>query len=334
MSLLSLLLGWLMAGRVLKPLEDSYEAQRQFVANASHELRAPLTRQRALIEVALADPQPTVESLRAAHERVLASEQHLEQLIAGLLTLTRGQAGLERREQLDLRTLTSEAMLVREWQIAEHDLEVRTTLAGAPIVGDPRLLERLTANLIDNAIRHNVPDGRIEIATGISERHAFLSVANTGPAVPPEQVERLFRPFQRLAGRTRHDGGHGLGLSIVQAIAKRARCRADGASAQTRGRARDRGLVPGGGRRRCGDQARSRVNGEARGPLRCARRGRLTRQAQRRAPVEVLAVGRGHRAGAPGLAHGQRRGRRARPSSRCSGGARRRPGRLPAGPAA
>jgi signal transduction histidine kinase len=219
MSLLSLLLGWLMAGRVLRPLEDSYEAQRQFVANASHELRAPLTRQRALIEVALADPRADAESLRAAHERVLAAEQHLEQLIAGLLTLTRGQAGLERREQLDLRTLASEAMLARESQIAELDLEVRATLAGAPTAGDARLLERLIVNLIDNAIRHNVAGGRVEIATGIGERRAFVSVANTGPVVPPEQVERLFQPFQRLAVRTRHDGGHGLGLSIVQAIA-------------------------------------------------------------------------------------------------------------------
>ena len=219
MSLLSLVLGWLMAGRVLRPLEESYEAQRQFVANASHELRAPLTRQRALIEVALADPRADAESLRAAHERVLASERHLEQLIAGLLALTRGQAGLERREQLDLSTLASEAMLARESQTAELDLEVRTALAAAPIAGDPRLLERLIGNLIDNAIRHNVTGGRVEIATGTSERRAFVSVANTGPAVPPEQIERLFQPFQRLAGRTRHDGGHGLGLSIVQAVA-------------------------------------------------------------------------------------------------------------------
>ena len=99
MSLLSLGLGWLMAGRVLQPLEDSYEAQRQFVANASHELRAPLTRLRALSEVALASSEANFASLRKAHERVLASEQHLEQLIDGLLALTRGQAGLERRER-------------------------------------------------------------------------------------------------------------------------------------------------------------------------------------------------------------------------------------------
>ena len=220
MSLLSLGLGWLMAGRVLQPLEDSYQAQRQFVANASHELRAPLTRQRALIEVALADPEASFASLRAAHERVLVSEQHLEQMIDGLLALTRGQAGLERREPLDLGALTSQAMAAREPQLGGLDLDVRASLEPAPTAGDPRLLERLVANLLDNAIRHNTAGGHVEITTGTRDRHAFVSIANTGPTVPPEQIQRLFEPFQRLGGaRTHHNNGYGLGLSIVQAIA-------------------------------------------------------------------------------------------------------------------
>jgi signal transduction histidine kinase len=218
MSLLSLGLGWLMAGRVLQPLEDSYNAQRQFVANASHELRAPLARQRALIEVALASPDADVDSLRMSHERVLAAEQHLEQVIDGLLTLTRGQAGLERRESLDLSALTSQALLARESQL--NRLDVRATLAAAPSVGDPRLIERLITNLIDNAIRHNTAGGWIEITTGARERRAFISIANTGPSVPPEDIQRLFQPFQRLgAARTNHTSGHGLGLSIVRAVA-------------------------------------------------------------------------------------------------------------------
>jgi len=220
MSLLSLGLGWLMAGRVLQPLEDAYQAQRQFVANASHELRAPLTRQRALIEVALASPKADFASLRNAHERVLASEQDLERLIDALLALTRGQAGLERRDHLDLAALTSQTMLARESQLAGLDLDVRARLDPAPTAGDPRLLERLIANLVDNAIRHNTPGGHVEISTGTRDRRAFVSVANTGPSVPPEQIARLFEPFQRLGGaRTHHNSGHGLGLSIVQAIA-------------------------------------------------------------------------------------------------------------------
>ncbi len=261
-AVLALLGGWLLAGRMLRPirtitrraqrissvslherlaldgppdelkelgdtldelfgrLEAAFEAQRQFVANASHELRAPLTRQRALIQVALADPGGSLSSLRTAHERVLASEQHLEQMIDGLLALTRGQAGLEHAEELDLAAVTSNVMAVRESQLAALGLDLQIALGVAPARGDPRLLERLVANLVDNAISHNTLGGDVEINTGIRDDRAFVSIANTGPTVPSEQIARLFEPFQRLGtARTNHDNGHGLGLSIVQAIA-------------------------------------------------------------------------------------------------------------------
>ena len=261
-AVLALLAGWLVAGRMLRPirtitrtarrisstslherlaldgpqdelkelgdtlddlfgrLDAAFEAQRQFVANASHELRAPLTRQRALIQVALADPDADLASLRTAHERVLASEQHLEQMIEALLALTRGQAGLERRERLDLAAIASKALLAHESEAADLGLDVRATLDPAPTVGDPRLLERLIANLLDNAIRHNVPGGHIEITTGTRDQRGFMTVANSGPAISPEEVPRLLQPFQRLHGtRTDHTGGNGLGLAIVDAIA-------------------------------------------------------------------------------------------------------------------
>jgi signal transduction histidine kinase len=261
-AVLALLAGWVVAGRMLRPirtitrkarrisstslherlalngpqdelkelgdtlddlfgrLDAAFEAQRQFVANASHELRAPLTRQRALIQVALADPDANLVSLRTAHERVLASEQHLEQMIDALLTLTRGQAGLQRRERLDLAAIASKALLAREPEAAGRDLDVRVTLAPAPTAGDPRLVERLIANLLDNAIRHNIPQGNVEITTGIRHQRALLVVANSGPTIPPEELPRLLQPFQRLHGtRTNHTSGNGLGLAIVVAIA-------------------------------------------------------------------------------------------------------------------
>ena len=192
MSLLSLGLGWLMAGRVLQPLEDAYQAQRQFVANASHELRAPLTRVRAISEVALASPEASYASLRGAHERVLVSEQNLEQIIDGLLALTRGQAGLQRRERIDVATVANDALLARDPQLTA--LDVRATLHPAVTAGDPRLLERLISNLIDNAIRHNVPGGRLEIATGTRDRHPFLSIANPGETIPPNRSSGCSSP--------------------------------------------------------------------------------------------------------------------------------------------
>jgi signal transduction histidine kinase len=273
MSLLSLVLGWLMAGRVLQPLEESYEAQRQFVANASHELRAPLTRLRALSEVALASSEATFSSLRAAHERVLASEQHLEQLIEALLTLTRGQAGLERREPVDLQAIASQALHAREPDLASRDLDLRTTLVTAPTVGDPRLIERLIANLIDNAIRHNTPHGHIEIATGTRDRRAFVSLTNTGPTIPPEEIHRLFQPFQRLGGtRTRHNNGHGLGLSIVHAIATAHRAQVDARALPQGGLTIDVSFPPPSAARSGGNHAAASTKRASRSPTLTVRR--------------------------------------------------------------
>ncbi len=151
---------------------------------------------------------------------MLASEQHLEQLIDALLALTRGQAGLERRERSDLAVLATRTLRAQRPDVERFSLDVHATLAPAPTTGDPRLLERLITNLIDNAVRHNAPGGHVQITTGTRDRHAFVSIANTGQTVPPDQVQRLFQPFQRLVdARTHNKNGHGLGLSIVQAIA-------------------------------------------------------------------------------------------------------------------
>jgi signal transduction histidine kinase len=207
---------------LLERLEASFQAQRQFVANASHELRTPLARQRALIQVALADPDATVDSLRAAHERALASGAQLERLIEALLTLTRGQGGLERREPFDVAELAGRALLARLDEAERRGLAVRESLGAAPAEGDPRLAERLVGNLVDNALRHNAAGGSIDVTTATREGRAVLSVVNTGPVVPAADVPRMLRPFQRLGSdRTGERGGLGLGLglSIVEAIA-------------------------------------------------------------------------------------------------------------------
>ncbi|HEY4024946.1 MAG TPA: ATP-binding protein [Candidatus Dormibacteraeota bacterium] len=262
MAVVSIGLGWLVAGRVLRPLrtitiaardisatslhrrlaldgprdelkelgdtidgllgrlERSFQSQRQFVANASHELRTPLARQRTLVQVALSDPEPTVESLRAAHERVLVAGEQQERLIEALLTLARGERGLDRRRPLDLRSAAGQVLGPRLAEADRLGLHLHAILDSAPASGDPRLVERLVANLVDNAVRHNVAGGRIEIATGTSAGHAVLTVVNSGPVIPPSEMDRLFQPFQRMgADRTGHADGIGLGLSIVHAIA-------------------------------------------------------------------------------------------------------------------
>jgi signal transduction histidine kinase len=206
---------------LLGRLESAFESQRQFVANASHELRTPLAWQRTLVQVALADPEADAVSLRTAHERVLASGAQQERLIEALLTLTRGQAGLEKREAFDLAPVARQVLRTRQSEARARGLDIHAALAPAPAAGDPRLAERLVTNLVDNALRHNAPDGHVEVVTGTRNSRAVLSVINTGPVVPAAAVDRLLKPFQRLGSdRTSHGEGLGLGLSIVQAIAQ------------------------------------------------------------------------------------------------------------------
>jgi len=205
---------------LLARLEGSFAAQRLFVANASHELRTPLARQRTVVEVALADPARTVDSLEAACRRVLAAGQQQERLIEALLTLARSQRGLDQFEPVDLAALTEEMVLSRSADACQRG--IRLTVAASPAVftGDAGLAERLITNLLDNAIRHNGHGGSVVVRTTAALARAVLSVTNTGPLIHPAEVPGLFEPFRRRGTSRTSDGdGLGLGLSIVGAIA-------------------------------------------------------------------------------------------------------------------
>jgi signal transduction histidine kinase len=201
-------------------LEASFEAQRRFAANASHELRTPLTRERALLQVTRADPAASAGTWQAVSLELLASNAEQERLIEALLTLASSEAGPGEREPLDLAAITSEALAAPRPEISRLGLTVHADVQPAVLDGDLTLIQQLAANLIDNAVRHNIPGGDVRVATGTSNGRAVLSVTNSGPVIPPAEVSRLFQPFQRLGPRpARRDGGHGLGLSIVRAIA-------------------------------------------------------------------------------------------------------------------
>ena len=255
-------IGWLLAGRVLRPLstitsaarrisasslherlalhgpddelkeladtldglfarlEASFEAQRRFAANASHELRTPLTRERTLLQVTLADPAATTGTWQAVSQELLASNAEQEHLIEALLTLASSEAGLDERELADLAAIAGAAVAAARPAIGRLGLHVQAGFQPATLDGDPLLVQQLAANLIDNAVRHNVPGGAIQVSTSTSPAGAVLSVTNSGQEVPAAEVDRLFQPFRRLGPRpARRDGGHGLGLSIVRAIA-------------------------------------------------------------------------------------------------------------------
>jgi signal transduction histidine kinase len=199
---------------MLARLERAFTSQRQFIANASHELRTPLTVMRTAIDVVLAKPQPSREELVSMATELRQAVDHSERLIEVLLILARNDQARLVTEPLDLAVVAEDALEER----TTNGITTTTTLDETPVTGDAVLLERLIANLLDNAERYNIPGGTIKISTATHDTAAVLRVVNTGAVVPADMVERLFLPFTRLHDRTRHDG-FGLGLALVSSIA-------------------------------------------------------------------------------------------------------------------
>ncbi|MEO3749539.1 ATP-binding protein [Streptomyces sp. B6B3] len=261
MVLISFVLGWLVANRILRPLrvmtstiqrisarnlherlaapgprdemvdlsdtvdgllerlETALATHKRFVANAAHELRTPLTLEHALIEETLIDRTADVASFRAASERVLEICRQQERLLESLLTLTTGERGLDRREPVDLAEIAEDALDIAESDFLRRDVRRESTILPAVTVGDRALVERLVTNLVENALTYNVPDGFVEVRTGTEDGRAVITVSNSGHQVPDDQVSQLFEPFHRLDRRAGRGWNHGLGLSIVRAIA-------------------------------------------------------------------------------------------------------------------
>jgi signal transduction histidine kinase len=198
---------------MLGRLQAAFEGQQRFIANASHELRTPLAVMGATVDVVLDNPGSTVGELRAMADEIRTAVDHAEHLISALLLLARNERGLTVREATDLATAAEDVLDTAR----RGDRRVHTALESAVISGDPVLVERLIANLVDNAVRYNLPAGDIWISTRTTAGRSQLTVANTGPVVSPADVGRIFQPFQRLSDRTSHDGA-GLGLAIVASI--------------------------------------------------------------------------------------------------------------------
>jgi signal transduction histidine kinase len=200
-------------------LQDSFNAQRHFIANVSHELRTPLTGLRTLLEVALADPDADAAGLRAACQEALELSGRQERLVQALLALASGERGPARWNKFDLTELVDGVLAARRNQAADMDVTLTERLAPANVTGDSRLIESLVVNLIDNAIRHNSAGGHVEVAITSTDLVVVLTVGNSGPVIPDDQIPRLFQPFQKLAP-DRHGDGWGLGLAIVEAVAR------------------------------------------------------------------------------------------------------------------
>jgi signal transduction histidine kinase len=202
---------------MLERLDHSFDGQTRFIANASHELRTPLAVKRALIEITVSRNGTSTDAKQLGESLLEINARH-ERLIDGLLTLADSENGLTDSSPVDLADVAEHVLDQLSGQAAEANVEIRTTtLYPSPVVGDPVLLERLTQNLVENAIRHNKAGGWLTVTTG----SRTLTVSNTGPVVRAYEVEVLFQPFRRLdRERVAGERGFGLGMSIARAISR------------------------------------------------------------------------------------------------------------------
>lgn len=205
---------------MLDRLDRSFDGQRRLVANASHELRTPLAINRALIELAVTEPDAPEQTRQLGKSLLTINARH-ERLIDGLLTLADSENAISENSPVDLADVAAHVAGEVAGAAGEAQVDLGTELSPAPTVGDPVLLERLTRNLVENAIRHNAPGGWLRVRTLITPAGVCLMVTNTGPAVAPYEVDTIFQPFRRLTGeRASPERGFGLGLSIVAAATR------------------------------------------------------------------------------------------------------------------
>jgi signal transduction histidine kinase len=199
-------------------LASALAHERRLVANTSHELRTPVANQRALLEVTLGDPATSPERLREVCRTVLAQTHRHEALIAAMLALASTQHAELATSTVQLGELVQRVLD----ETAVGTLQVSVDLQDVVVEVDQLLCERALANLVTNAVRHNVEGGWVKVSVGTGREGAELVVTNSSPPLDPTVLERLREPFRRAtADRTRSDGGVGLGLAIVQTIADR-----------------------------------------------------------------------------------------------------------------
>jgi signal transduction histidine kinase len=264
MAIVSIVLGWIVAGRVLAPLrritaatdrisdanlherlamkgphdelrvladtidrllarlENAFGAQQRFVANASHELGTPLAMMRTTLDVAIAKPGGVPVETRELDADLRVDLAQADSLLESFLALARAQGDrFEEHGPVALEPIISAACTARGDEIAAKDLTVQTELIGVVVLGSATLLGRLIENLVENAVRHTPPGGSIDLKLAPLEgERARVTVDSSGPSLDPEAVAQLAQPFKRLVqDRTGSQNGHGLGLSIVAAIA-------------------------------------------------------------------------------------------------------------------
>lgn len=202
---------------MLGRLEGSFESRQRFASDASHELRTPLAVMQASADNVLASPRAPKQA-RALAEEVRTQVLRSDSLMDSLLTLSRADDVTHTRERVDLADVAAHVVTESEPRATTAGIRLELDVEDAPVMADPILMERMLANLVDNAVRYNVAaDGWVTCVVRTVEGFATVEVANTGPLVDDADVDRLFERFRRGDQRS-EVSGHGLGLPIVSRV--------------------------------------------------------------------------------------------------------------------
>lgn len=212
---------WALAGRALRPAQAAWTRQQAFVANASHELRAPLTLLRASAEVAQRGLPPADQDRRALLDDVMQEADYMTRLVEDLLLLSRLDAG---RLQLERNVIPLHAILADVQRqmgrlAVERGVQVVVESASGTVQADPTRLRQVLLIVLDNALRHTPAGGSIRLTAGPQGHAVQISVADTGSGIAPEHLAHVFERFyQAHQARGGPDGGTGLGLAIAKGL--------------------------------------------------------------------------------------------------------------------
>lgn len=208
----------------LRPVERAWEQQRQFVADASHELKTPLAVILANADIIVAHPAETVESQGKWLGYIREEAQRMRSLVEDLLFLAKSDAQKLplHLQQVHLSELVTASLLSFEPVAFEAGVALSEAVApGVALQGDEAQLRRLVVILLDNAVKYAGAQGSVDVTLSENQGKAQLAVHNTGPAIPAEHLPHLFERFYRSdAARDRESGGYGLGLAIAKSIAE------------------------------------------------------------------------------------------------------------------
>ncbi len=213
------LISWWLAGRALRPVQTAWARQREFIANASHELRAPLTLIQLSAEVAQREDTPADER-HTLLQNITREVSHLDNLIQNLLLLSRADAGklTLALQPVAVATVFDDVRQAWETRCAAQGVRLEVRPASAVVRADPTYLRQMLIALMDNAVRHTPSGGTITLEAAPEGQRVRLVVRDTGEGIAPEHLPRVFERFYQADTAHSRKGSSGLGLSIVKAL--------------------------------------------------------------------------------------------------------------------